>query len=195
MRYCRLKCQEVYYRDWAQPSLNTIHLSCLSSRHLSCLSTRHLSCLRRKHQSRLNNTLFACQKLAKGPTHAIVTDLDNRTVTRGTDPTPQDRIAVRFEWASRFGELLKNPKNKNGNGVNMSGSRHTPKLGKVVGNGLRMVARGCHGSPEVLAGLKRCLQTVPGPGGTARGQFWRNRGVPAASSILGSAAWRSHSIK
>ena len=93
-----------------------------------------------------------------------------------------------------FAEFLKNQKNKNGNGVNMSGSRHAPKLGKVVGNGLRMVARGCHGSPEVLTGIKRCLETVPGPGGAARGEIRRNRGVPPASSIVGSAAWRSHSI-
>ena len=46
--------------------------------------------------SRLNNTLFVCQKQAKGPTHVIATDLDNRTVTFQTDRTPQDRIAVRF---------------------------------------------------------------------------------------------------
>ncbi len=30
----------------------------------------------------------------------------------------------------------------------------------VVGNGLRMVARGCHGSPEVPSGLKRCLDDM-----------------------------------
>ena len=41
-------------------------------------------------------TLFVCQKQAKGPTHGIATDLDNRTVTFQTDHTPQDRIAVRF---------------------------------------------------------------------------------------------------
>ena len=105
-------------------------------------------------------------------------DLDNRTVTFQTDDTPQDRIAVRIEWALPFGELLKNQKNKDGNGANMSGSRHTPRLGKVVGTGLRMAARGCHGSPEVLTGVKRCLQTVPGPGGATRGQFRRNRGGP-----------------
>ena len=51
--------------------------------------------------------LCVCQKLAEGPAHAIVTDFDNRTVTRRTDHTPQDRIAVRFEWALPFGELLK----------------------------------------------------------------------------------------
>ena len=60
----------------------------------------------------------------------------------------------------------------------MSGSGQGPKLGKVVGNGLRMVARGCQRSPEVPAGLKWCLQTVPGPGKAARGQFRRNRGSP-----------------
>ena len=42
------------------------------------------------------NTLFVCQKQAKGPTHVIVMDLDNRMVTFQTDRTPQDRIAVRF---------------------------------------------------------------------------------------------------
>ena len=47
-------------------------------------------------ESCLNITLFVCQKQAKGPTHAIATDLDNRTVTFQTDHTPQDRIAVRF---------------------------------------------------------------------------------------------------
>ena len=50
----------------------------------------------RKHLSRLNSTLFVCQKLPKGPTHGIATDLDNRTVTFQTDHIPQDRIAVRF---------------------------------------------------------------------------------------------------
>ena len=50
-----------------------------------------------------------CVRQAKGPTHAIAMDLDNRTVTRRTDNAPQDRIAVRFEWALPFGELLKNP--------------------------------------------------------------------------------------
>ena len=41
-----------------------------------------------------------------------------------------------------------------------------------------MVARGCQGSPEVPVGLKRGLQTVPGPGGAANGQIRRNRGSP-----------------
>ena len=53
-----------------------------------------------------------CQKQAKDPTHAIATEIDSRTVTLQTDHTPQDRIAVRFEWALPFGELLKNQKNK-----------------------------------------------------------------------------------
>ena len=82
--------------------LNSRHLSCLSSRHLSCLSRRHLSCLSRRHLSCLNNTLFVCQKQAKGPSHVIATDLDNRTITFQSDHTPQDRKAVRFEWALPF---------------------------------------------------------------------------------------------
>ena len=88
------------------------HLSCLSNRHLSCLNSRHQSCLSRRHLSCLNNTLFLCQKQAKAPTHAIAMELDDRTVTFQTDHTPQDRIAVRFEWALPFGELLKNRKTK-----------------------------------------------------------------------------------
>ena len=47
-------------------------------------------------ESCLNITLYVCQKQAKGPTHVIATDLDNRTVTFQTDRIPQDRIAVQF---------------------------------------------------------------------------------------------------
>ena len=60
----------------------------------------------------------------------------------------------------------------------MSDNGQGPKSGKVVGNGLRMVARGCQGSPEVPVDLKRGLQTAPGPGGAANGQIQRNRGPP-----------------
>ena len=55
---------------------------------MSAVETGQMSCL--------NITLFVCQKQAKGPTHVIAMDLDNRTVTFQTDRTPQDRIAVRF---------------------------------------------------------------------------------------------------
>ena len=58
----------------------------------------------------------------------------------------------------------------------MSDNGQGPKSGKVVGNGPRMVARGCQGSPEVPVDLKRGLQTAPGPGGAANGQIRRNRG-------------------
>ena len=58
----------------------------------------------------------------------------------------------------------------------MSDNGQGPKSGKVVGNGLRMVARGCQGSPELPVDLKRGLQTTPGPGGAANGQIRRNRG-------------------
>ena len=52
--------------------------------------------LNRRHLFCLNNTLFVSQKQAKGPTHGIATDFDNRMVTFQTDHTPQNRIAVRF---------------------------------------------------------------------------------------------------
>ena len=55
-----------------------------------------------------------------------------------------------------------------------------------VGNGLRMVARGCQGSPEVPVDLQRGLQTVPGPGGAARGQFRAKLTIRAASTVGGA---------
>ena len=76
-------------------------------------------------------------------------------------------------------------------GGNVSGSGQGPKSGKVVGNGLRMVARGCQGSPEVLVGLKCGLQTVLGPGGAARGQFWPKLTIRAATSTVGGGFNRS----
>ena len=73
---------------------------------------------------------------------------------------------------------------KNGNGVNMSDNGQGPKLGKVIGNGPRMVARGCQGSPEVLVDLKRGLQKAPGPGEAARGQFRPKLTIQAAGGGL-----------
>ena len=71
--------------------------SVLSQQKTSVLSQQQTSVrLSRRHLSCLNNTLFVCQKQAQGLTHAIATDLDNRTVTFQADHTPQDRIAVRF---------------------------------------------------------------------------------------------------
>ena len=58
------------------------------------------------------------------------------------------------------------------------------KSGKVVGNGPRMVARGCQGSPEVPVDLKRGLQTAPGPGEAARGQFRPKLAIRAAGGGL-----------
>ena len=55
----------------------------------------------------------------------------------------------------------------------------------VVGNGPRMVARGCQGSPEVPVGLKRGLQTAPEKGGAANGQIRRNRGSPPPHQYWG----------
>ena len=77
-----------------------------------------------------------------------------------------------------FGKSLKNQ--KNGNGVNMSDTGQGPKSGKVVENGFRMVASGCQGSPEVPVDLKRGLQTAPGPGEAARGQFRLKLAIRAA---------------
>ena len=64
----------------------------------------------------------------------------------------------------------------------MSGNGQGPNSGEVVGNGPRMVARGCQGSPEVPVDLKPGLQTAPGPGGAANGQIRRNRGSPPAAA-------------
>ena len=58
--------------------------------------------------------------------------------------------------------------------------------GKVVGNSLRQVARGCQGSREVPVDLKRGLQTAPGPGEAARGQFRPKLTIRAASTVRGS---------
>ena len=47
-----------------------------------------------------------------------------------------------------------------------------------------MVARGCQGSPEVPVDLKRGLQTAPGPGEAARGQFRPKLTIRAAAPCL-----------
>ena len=60
----------------------------------------------------------------------------------------------------------------------MSLNGHGPKLGKVVGNGLRIIARDCQRSPEVPVDLKCGLQPTPGPGRAANGHIRRNRGPP-----------------
>ena len=60
----------------------------------------------------------------------------------------------------------------------MSGNGQGPKLGRVVGNGLRMVARGCHGSPDVPTGLKRGLETVPGREGPPEARSGEIAGPP-----------------
>ena len=67
----------------------------------------------------------------------------------------------------------------------MSGNGQGTKSGKVVGNGLRMVARGCQGSPEVPTVLSCSLRAVPGPGGAARGQFRPKLTIWAASTVGG----------
>ena len=110
--------------------LNSRHLSCLSSRHLSCLSSRNQSCLNSRHLSCLNNTLFVRQKQAKGPTHAIATDLDNRTVTFQTDWSPMYRIAVPFGWTLPFGELLRNPESRFSSGWRQEHPRSPPPSGR-----------------------------------------------------------------
>ena len=86
---------------------------------------------------------------------------------RATTPTR----STTFTTDSHFPVAPQPPMLDNGQG---------PKSGKVVGNGPRMVARGCQRSPEVPVDLKRGLQTVPRPGGAARGQIRRNRGSPPA---------------
>ena len=77
-------------------AVETGQMSAVETGQMSAVETRQMSCLNRRLLSCLNITLFVCQKQAKGPTHVIATDLDNRTVTFQTDRTPQDRIAVRF---------------------------------------------------------------------------------------------------
>ena len=67
----------------------------------------------------------------------------------------------------------------------MSDNGQAPKSGKVVGNEPRMVARGYQGSPEVPVDLKRGLQTAPGPGGAAKGQFRPKLTIRATAAILG----------
>ena len=68
------------------------------------------------------------------------------------------------------------------NGVNTSGNGQGPKSEKDVGNGSRMAAKGCQGSPEVPVDLKRSFQPAPGPGGAANGQIRRNR-PPSPSTV------------
>ena len=66
----------------------------------------------------------------------------------------------------------------------MSDNGQGPTSGKVVGNGPRVVARGCQGSPEVPVDLKRGLQTAPGPGEAAGGQFRPKLTIRAAAPCL-----------
>ena len=131
---------------------------------------------------------------AQGPDTWKARDLDNRTVTFQTDHTPQDRIAVRFEWALPFGELLKNRKNK----MAMGSICQVMDRAQNCGDGGRKWAQnGRQGLSRKPRGPVR-LKTWFGDGPRA----WRGRqrpdpaksGVPPASSIVGSAAWRSHSI-
>ena len=66
----------------------------------------------------------------------------------------------------------------------MSGNGQGPKSGKMVGNGPRMVARACQGSPELPTVLRFWLRAVPGPGRTAKGQFWPKLTIQAATPCL-----------
>ena len=97
-------------------------------------------------------------------------------------PPRQNRGAVLMGIA--VWRVTEKPKKIKWQWVNMSGNGHAPKSGKVVGNGPRMVARGCQGSPEVPVGLKCGLQTVPGPGEAARGQFRPKLAIRAAGGGL-----------
>ena len=73
----------------------------------------------------------------------------------GPEPRRTDLILkLTSKNPSRWRLFGEKPKNINGNGVNMSGNGQGPKSGNVVGNGLRMVARGCQGSPELPTVLR-----------------------------------------
>ena len=107
-------------------------------------------------------------------------------------PPRQNRGAV--QMGITVWRVAEKPKKIKWHLAKVSAAGHGPKSAKVVGNGPRMVARRCQGSPEVPVDLKRGLQTAPGPGEAANGQIQRNRGAPPTSSTVGSAAWRSHLI-
>ena len=68
----------------------------------------------------------------------------------------------------------------------MSSGGHGPKSARMVGNGFRMVARSCQGSPEVPVDLEPGLQTALGPGEAARGQFQPKLTIRATSTVGGS---------